>query len=81
MSTQNNTSAKKSARMAGPGQQGSPVYGLGMIGAWVYFWRKGETPAEKALGLAKGLVWPAFLVYGAFEAVGGRPAGGSGGQE
>jgi len=81
MGMQNDTSARKSAKMAGPVQNGSPVYGLGMIGAWVYFWRKGETPGEKALGLAKGLVWPAFLVYEAFVAVGGRPAGGSGGQE
>lgn len=52
---------------------GSPVYGMGVIGASVYFWRASDTPRGRALGLAKGLVWPAFLVYEAFSAVSGRP--------
>ncbi len=64
----------KTAKTSAPPAPGSPVYGLGMIGAWVYFWKKGQTPRERALGLAKGLVWPAFLVYEAFSAAGGPPA-------
>jgi hypothetical protein len=39
------------------------VYGIGMIGAWVYYLKHATTNQERALGLAKGLVWPAFLVY------------------
>jgi hypothetical protein len=39
------------------------VYGIGMIGAWVYYLKRATTHQERALGLAKGLVWPAFLVY------------------
>jgi hypothetical protein len=39
------------------------VYGIGMIGAWVYYLKRAKTNRERALGLAKGLVWPAFLVY------------------
>ncbi len=39
------------------------VYGIGMIGAWVYYLKRAATNQERALGLAKGLVWPAFLVY------------------
>jgi hypothetical protein len=39
------------------------VYGIGMIGAWVYYLKRATTNQERALGLAKGLVWPAFLVY------------------
>ena len=39
------------------------VYGIGMIGAWVYYLKRATTNQERVLGLAKGLVWPAFLVY------------------
>lgn len=39
------------------------VYGIGMIGAWVYYLQRAATNQERAPGLAKGLVWPAFLVY------------------
>ena len=39
------------------------VYGIGMIGAWVCYLKRATTNQERALGLAKGLVWPAFLVY------------------
>lgn len=56
-----------------PTPSGDAVYGLGMIGAWVYFWRRADTNGDRALGLLKGLVWPAFLVYEAFSAVAGRP--------
>lgn len=53
---------------------GDAVYGVGMIGAWVYFWKTSDTAGDKAAGLLKGLVWPAFLVYEAFSAVSGRPS-------
>ena len=49
---------------------GQPVYGLGMIGAWVYYWRTADTNGDRALGILKGFAWPAFLVYEAFSAVG-----------
>lgn len=39
------------------------VYGIGMIGAWVYYLKRATTNQERALGFAKGLVWPALLVY------------------
>jgi hypothetical protein len=42
---------------------GDAVYGIGVIGAWVYYLKRATTNQERALGLAKGLVWPAFLVY------------------
>src|SRR5690242_2207262 len=48
---------------------GQPVYGLGMIGAWVYYWRTADTNADRALGILKGFAWPAVLVYEAFSAV------------
>jgi hypothetical protein len=39
------------------------VYGLGMIGAWVYYIGRATTPRLRVLGFFKGLVWPAMLVY------------------
>lgn len=67
------TDAEKQKAKAAPAPGGDAVYGLGVIGAWVYFWRQADTPGGRAAGLLKGLVWPAFLVYEAFSAVGGRP--------
>jgi hypothetical protein len=48
-------------------QGGSAVYGLGLIGALLWYWRQAEEPAEYAVAVLKALVWPAFLVYQAFE--------------
>jgi hypothetical protein len=62
---------KGMSRKQGP-SGGSPVYGLGVIGAWVYFWKHSDTPRDRGLGLLKGMVWPAFLVYAAFSAVSGQ---------
>lgn len=62
------TDKKRSGR-AGSGSGGSPVYGLGVIGAWVYFWKHSDTPRDRAIGVLKGTVWPAFLVYGALSAL------------
>ena len=39
------------------------VYGLGMIGAWIFYIGRARTPRERALGFFKGLVWPAMMVY------------------
>ena len=39
------------------------VYGLGLIGAWVYFLSHATTFWIGVLGILKGIVWPAMLVY------------------
>ncbi len=39
------------------------VYGLGLIGAWIYFIGQATTFWLGVLGFLKGLVWPAFMVY------------------
>jgi hypothetical protein len=39
------------------------VYGLGLIGAWVYYLSHAATFWLGALGILKGIVWPAMLVY------------------
>lgn len=46
---------------------GNAVYGLGLIGALVYFWQQAETFGGYAVAVLKALVWPAFLVYEAFQ--------------
>jgi hypothetical protein len=42
---------------------GDTVYGLGMIGAWVYYFKHATTNEERMKAFFKGLFWPAFMVY------------------
>lgn len=46
---------------------GLGVYGLGFIGAAIYFIQQATTFVAGLIGLLKALVWPAFLVYYAFS--------------
>ncbi|MBN1414923.1 MAG: hypothetical protein JW973_07470 [Bacteroidales bacterium] len=48
------------------------VYGLGLIGAAIYFISHATTFWLGVLGFLKAIVWPVFLVYQAF----GKLAGG-----
>ncbi|MBS4061717.1 MAG: hypothetical protein KG029_15060 [Bacteroidetes bacterium] len=41
----------------------SAIYGLGVIGAAVYFISSSTGFLMGVVGLLKALVWPAFLVY------------------
>jgi hypothetical protein len=47
------------------------LYGAGLIGAAVYFVSHAGSFWIGVLGFLKALVWPAFLVYGAFKHLGG----------
>lgn len=51
--------------------QSSAVYGLGMIGAAIYFIQHASGFWMGVLGLLKAFVWPAFLVYDVLKFVGG----------
>ncbi len=42
---------------------GEAVYGLGLIGAAIYFIQAADSFWVGALGLLKAIVWPAFVVY------------------
>lgn len=46
------------------------VYGLGLIGAAIYFIGKATCFWMGVLGFLKALVWPAFLVYEACKSLG-----------
>jgi hypothetical protein len=56
------------------GQQangGGLVYGLGLIGALVWFWKQADGFGDHVLGVLQALVWPAYLVYDVFQHVHG----------
>lgn len=46
---------------------GSAIYGLGLIGAIVYFIQQATTFGQGVLGFFKALVWPAFAVFKLLE--------------
>ena len=46
------------------------VYGLGLIGAAVYFIMQATSFWTGVIGFLKAIVWPAFLVYEAFKQLG-----------
>lgn len=46
---------------------GSAVYGLGLIGAAIYFIQHAATFWMGVLGILKAIVWPAMLVYKLLE--------------
>jgi hypothetical protein len=49
---------------------GGALYGLGIFGAWVYFWQQADGFWEYLLAILQGLVWPAIMVYEVFSALG-----------
>lgn len=55
-----------SGEFKGTGPAGA-VYGLGFIGAAVYFISTAAGFWAGVLGFLKAIVWPAFLVYQAFK--------------
>ena len=39
------------------------VYGLGLIGAAIYFLQRATTFGDGVIGIVKAILWPAFLIY------------------
>jgi hypothetical protein len=46
---------------------GQPIYGLGFIGAAVYYISQATTFWMGVLGFLKAIFWPAFLVHDALK--------------
>ncbi|HEY5474103.1 MAG TPA: hypothetical protein VIK32_13060 [Candidatus Limnocylindrales bacterium] len=46
------------------GAGGGAVYGLGLIGALVYYIQSATSFWDGAYGVFQALVWPAYFVYG-----------------
>jgi hypothetical protein len=59
----------KSNRGAGGG--GGAVYGLGLIGAVVYYWQEANGFWEHLWAIGEGILWPAFVVYDLLGHLGG----------
>ncbi|MBW2976201.1 hypothetical protein KY347_02010 [Candidatus Woesearchaeota archaeon] len=49
---------------------GGAIYGLGFVGAAVYYISAATGFWNGVLGFLKAIVWPAFLVYGALKFLG-----------
>jgi hypothetical protein len=56
---------------AGAAAGGGAIYGLGIFGAWVYFWQQATGFWEHAYAVFQGLFWPAYMVFEAFTALAG----------
>lgn len=48
---------------SGTGVGGDAVYGIGLIGAAVWYWQQADGFFPHIVGLLKAVVWPAFVVY------------------
>ena len=53
--------AKNSGNGAAAG--GNAVYGLGLIGALVWYWQAADGFWGHVWGVVEALLWPAFVVY------------------
>lgn len=53
--------------MAKEAHSSSAVYGLGFIGAAIYFISQAASFWEGLIGFLKAIVWPAFLIYETFK--------------
>jgi hypothetical protein len=42
---------------------GGAVYGLGLIGAVVYYWQHAHGFLAQVWAIGEAILWPAFLVY------------------
>jgi len=51
---------------------GGAVYGMGFIGALVFYIQHATSFTVGLIGFLKALVWPAMLVHKALEMLGGK---------
>jgi hypothetical protein len=59
----NNKEVVTKSRNQSVSQGGNAVYGLGLIGAIVYYFQHAHTFWFFLLGFLKAIVWPAFLIH------------------
>ena len=69
MTTETNSTQpeRQKTKVIYKGASNAPVYGLGLIGAWIYYLSHAATFWMGVLGILKGIVWPAMLVYEAMK--------------
>ena len=66
----NAAEGKHSNGLCGPHGGGSAVYGLGFLGALVYYLTTATDLWSGAFGIVKAILWPAFLVHGVLKFLG-----------
>lgn len=54
-------------RYTGGGAASGAIYGLGIIGAWVFFFQRADQFWEFVWAFFQGIFWPAFMVYELFR--------------
>jgi hypothetical protein len=52
------------------GASGGAVYGLGLIGAAIYYFQQASDFWSYVFALPKAILWPAFVVYHLLEHLG-----------
>lgn len=67
MSAESDERDDRRTKVIRQGGAAGPVYGLGLIGAWVYYLSEATSFGMGVLGILKGIVWPAILVYEALK--------------
>jgi hypothetical protein len=50
---------------------GGAIYGLGIFGAWVWFFQQADAFWAYVLAFFQGVFWPAFMVYEIFRTLAG----------
>ena len=70
MSEEEKSNCCKPHHHASQNASGGAVYGLGLIGAAIYFISQATTFWAGVLGFLKAIVWPAFMVYEALKSLG-----------
>jgi hypothetical protein len=63
MIDENGSSRRRTRTVYRNSHGGNAVYGLGLIGAWVYYIQHSEGFGGFLVAVLKGIVWPAFVVY------------------
>ncbi|GAB3767345.1 hypothetical protein FB382_001605 [Nocardioides ginsengisegetis] len=56
-------------RGSGTAAGGGAIYGIGILGAWVWFWQQADGFWWHVWAVIEGILWPAYLVYQAFSAL------------
>jgi len=56
---------------AGAAAGGGALYGLGIFGAWVWFFQQAQGFWDYLLAIIQGIFWPAWMVYYLFDVLTG----------
>lgn len=54
---------------AGAAAGGGAIYGIGIFGAWVWFFQQADSFLGYVWAFFQGVFWPAFMVHDVFRAL------------